>query len=82
MQIYDDQTYREIHFAIMAIEEGAKKLHISGKEMYDRLKAQDLIHERLLKYYEELHTQSLDWVADDIAETLVNWERESAEIKN
>lgn len=41
-----------------------------------------LIHERLLKYYEELHTQSLDWVADDIAETLVNWERESAEIKN
>ena len=25
--------------------------------------------------YELLHTQSLDYVADDIAETLINWER-------
>ena len=25
--------------------------------------------------YEMLHTQSLDYVADDISETLLNWER-------
>ncbi|MBJ2197632.1 DUF3791 domain-containing protein [uncultured Duncaniella sp.] len=51
----------------MAIESGARKLGISGKEMHDRLSKQDLIHNRLIKRYEELHTQSLDWVADDIS---------------
>ena len=38
---------------------------------------QGLIHNRLFKRYEELHTQSLDWVAEDICETLLNWEAES-----
>ena len=43
--------------------------------MERRLKEQDLIHQRLIGQYELLHTQSLDYVADDIAETLINWER-------
>ena len=72
-----DETYRKIHFAVMAIESGAHKLGISGKEMYDRLNKQGLIHNRLFKRYEELHTQSLEWVADDICETLINWEAEA-----
>ena len=66
--------FNRIHFAVMAIESGARKLHISGRAMHDRLKAQDLIHSRLLARYEDLHTQSLDWVADDTVETLKNWE--------
>ena len=70
----NNDIYRKIHFAVMAIESGARKLGISGKEMHGRLKKQDLIKNRLLKRYEELHTQSLDWVADDISETLLNWE--------
>ena len=70
----DNDIYRRIHFAVMAIESGARKLRISGKEMHDRLSKQGLIKNRLIKRYEELHTQSLDWVADDIAETLLNWE--------
>ena len=73
MDINNDM-YRRIHFAVMAIESGARKLGISGKEMHDRLSKQDLIQNRLIKRYEELHTQSLDWVADDISETLLNWE--------
>lgn len=73
----NNEVYRKIHFAVMAIESGARKLGISGKEMFDRLSKQDLIHNRLIKRYEELHTQSLDWVADDISETLLNWEAES-----
>ncbi len=60
----------------MAIEASAKKANISGKEMYDRLKKQGLIHLRLFKYYDQLHTQSLDWVANDTIETLKNWELE------
>lgn len=70
----DNDTYRKIHFAVMAIESGARKLGISSKEMHDRLRKQDLIRNRLLKRYDTLHTQSLDWVADDISETLLNWE--------
>lgn len=73
----DDQTYRRIHFAVMAIACGARKLGISDKEMHDRLKRQGLIHQRLLGRYEDLHTQSLDWVGDDICETLMNWEKEA-----
>ena len=70
----NNEIYRRIHFAVMAIESGARKLGISGNEMHDRLSKQGLIHNRLIKRYEELHTQSLDWVADDVSETLLNWE--------
>lgn len=70
----DNEIYRRIHFAVMAIESGARKLGISSKEMHDRLRKQGLIRNRLFKRYDTLHTQSLDWVADDISETLLNWE--------
>ena len=73
----DNDRYRRIHFAIMAIESGARKMNISGREMHDRLLSQGLIHNRLIARYDDLHTQSLDWVADDIAETLQNCELEA-----
>lgn len=66
--------YNHIHLAIMAIEKGAQQLNISSQDMYNRLKKQGLVHNFLLPYYEELHTQSLDWVADTTVETLKNWE--------
>lgn len=76
MNTIDNDTYNRIHFAVMAIESDARKMGISGKEMQQRLQKQGLIHRRLIKRYEDLHTQSLDWVADDICETLLNWEAE------
>ncbi len=66
--------YNRIHLAIMAIEKGAQQMNISAQEMYSRLKKQGLVHNFLLPYYEELHTQSLDWLADTTVETLKNWE--------
>ena len=72
--IQESQQFRQLNFALMAISNGAKKLNISEKEMYDRLQAQGLVHRRLFKRYEELHTQSLEYVTDDIVETLLNWE--------
>lgn len=48
-------------------------MHVSGAEMYRRLKAQNLIHDRLFARYNDLHTQSMDWVAHDTVETLKNW---------
>ena len=65
----------------MAIEASAKKAKVSGKEMHDRLKRQDLIHRRLIRHYDQLHTQSLEWVVDDTIETLSNWEKEEKEVQ-
>ena len=45
----NNDKYRRIHFAVMAIENGARKLGISGKEMHDRLSKQGLIQNRLIK---------------------------------
>lgn len=70
------KTYNKIHFAVMAIEASAKKAGVTGKSMHDRLKAQGLIHKRLFRHYDQLHTQSLDWVVDDTLVTLNNWEQE------
>lgn len=72
--ITQSEAYRHVNFALMAIAGGAEKMGISEKAMYERLKAQGLVHRRLFRRYEELHTQSPDYVADDIVETLLNWE--------
>lgn len=63
-----------IQFAVIAIETAARKLNISTNELVERLQRQDLIEGRILKYYETLHTQSAEYVADDIIETLQNME--------
>ena len=68
------RAYRHIHFAVMAIENAAKRMKIPSWEMYRRLKAQNLIHNRLLSHYDALHTQGIDWVAEDTVESLLNWE--------
>lgn len=69
-----DETYRKIHFAVMAIECGSKKMDIPAPQMVERLNKVGLIHKRLIRHYDMLHTQSLEYVADDIVETLHNWE--------
>lgn len=73
------EAYRKVHFAVMAIEGSARKQQVTGQEMHRRLKQQDLIHCRLFRHYELLHTQSLEWVVDDTLETLRNWELEGKE---
>lgn len=75
--LLDSDEGRRIHFAVMAIESGARKMGVDGRQMHDRLKAQDLIHKRLLGRYETLHTQSREFVANDIVETLRNWEADT-----
>ena len=36
----------------------------------------DIIEGRLMRFYDTLHTQSADYVADDLIETLRNYESE------
>ncbi len=68
------EEYRKIHFAVMAIESGAEKMGIPTQQMVNRLNKVGLIHKRLIRHYDMLHTQSLEYVADDIVETLRNRE--------
>ena len=74
---FEALRYRRVNLAVTAIERGARLMRISGREMHDRLQAQGLIRNRLFARYEDLHTQSADWVAEDAVETLKNWEAAS-----
>lgn len=64
----------KIHFAVMAIEASAKKMHISPMEMRRRLEKVGLVRRLLLDCYDVMHTQSLRNVAEDVVEALRNWE--------
>ncbi len=75
----ENTTYDKVHFAVMAIEAAAEKAHLPAKIIHDRLMQQGLIHNRLFEYYDLLHTQSLEWVANDTLETLENWEMNNKE---
>lgn len=73
----DNQSTPEadrIHFAVLAIEAGAKKMGISPAEMRRRLEKQDLIKHYILRCYGVFHTMSLAHVGEDVAEALQNWE--------
>ena len=70
----DTPIYRKIHFAVMAIESGAREMGIPAPQMVSRLNKAGLIHKRLIRHYDILHTQSLEYVTDDIVETLKNRE--------
>lgn len=65
-----------MQFCIIAIETAAKKMNITPSELTMRLEAQGLIDGRLIKFYDTLHTQSANYVADDIIETLYNYEND------
>lgn len=54
-----------------------EKIGISVSEMYERLNRQGLVQNRLFACYDDLHTQSLDWVTDDTIEALHNWEAQA-----
>lgn len=60
----------QLRFAVIAIEETAKKYAIPPSQLVKRLNKQGLIEGRLWKYYDLLHTQSREYVADDLMEAL------------
>ena len=66
-----------MQFCIIAIETAARKMGIPPQQLTQRLEAQGLIEGRLIKFYDTLHTQSANYVADDIIETLNNYENDT-----
>lgn len=65
-----------LQFCIIAIETAARRMGITPSELTERLEKQGLIDSRLIFYYDTLHTQSAEYVADDIIETLYNYEHD------
>lgn len=67
----------QLNFAVIAIESTAQKYGIAPAEMCERLARAGLIEGRLWKYYEMLHTQSRDYVADDLMAALLHRENKN-----
>ncbi|MCF0206210.1 MAG: DUF3791 domain-containing protein [Bacteroidales bacterium] len=74
--ILSDIEFRKVHLVVMVTENAAIKLGVSSRQMFDRFMRHGIIEQGLVKFYETLHTQSLDYVTDWAIEALQNREAE------
>jgi len=70
----------QLRFAVIAIEAAANKYKANPSDLACRLENQGLIDGRLWKYYDLLHTQSRDYVADDLMEALTHRENKAKQL--
>ena len=61
-------------FVATCIETTARFLNVSYKEIFSRMKKVGMIENYIFKNYETLHTQSREYIAEDMVECLKNWE--------
>lgn len=61
---------KQIEFAVFCIENTAKRLGISGQEVYRALCETDGINTFIMPSYDILHTQSKDYIIDETLEYL------------
>lgn len=59
-----------IEFAIFCIENVAEKLRINAAKMYKILKKSHILDEYIFPNYEILHTQSKEYIVNDILEVM------------
>ena len=58
---------RELEFAIFCIENVASRLHVDAQNVYVALSEQtNILNDYIIPEYEVLHTQSKDYIVDDI----------------
>lgn len=69
-QIYKNEiNSKELEFSIFCIENIAEKLGISGQEVYELLtKKSNILDEYIIANYDILHTQSKEYIVNDIIE--------------
>ncbi|MDY4446262.1 DUF3791 domain-containing protein [Campylobacter sp.] len=60
----------KISFCIFCIENTARSLGISGTKMYDKLEKSGLIDDYIFAHYDTLHTQSKEYIINDIKNAL------------
>lgn len=62
---------RELEFAIFCIENIASRLHVDAQKVYVALSEQtNILNDYIIPEYEVLHTQSKDYIGDDIIDVM------------
>lgn len=62
---------RELEFAIFCIENVAARLHVDGQKVYAALTEEtDILKEYIIPEYEVLHTQSKEYIVEDILDVM------------
>lgn len=67
----------KLAFAASCVEGAARKLGVPYIEVYERMKRVDLIDKYILKHYDTLHTESREYLIEDVIECLNNWENKA-----
>ncbi len=62
---------RELEFAFFCIENVASRLHVDAQNVYVALSEQtNILNDYIIPEYEVLHTQSKDYIVDDIIDVM------------
>lgn len=62
---------KELEFAIFCIENIASRLHVDAQKVYVVLSEQtNILKDYIIPEYEVLHTQSKDYIVDDIIDVM------------
>ena len=72
----------KLAFAASCVEGAARKLGIPYIEVYERMKKVELIDNYILKHYDTLHTESREYLIEDVIECLNNWEKKAFSTKS
>ncbi|MBQ8043372.1 MAG: DUF3791 domain-containing protein [Clostridia bacterium] len=65
------ETSKELEFAIFCIENTAIKLNIDAQKVYKMVaEDSDILNNYIIAEYEMLHTQSKEYIIDDIIEVM------------
>ncbi|CAI3394679.1 hypothetical protein CIRMBP1257_01433 [Enterococcus cecorum] len=68
---YEKWNDRELEFAIFCIENVAARLNVDSRKIYDALTEQsDILKEYIVPEYAVLHTQSKEYIVDDIIDVM------------
>lgn len=70
----------KLAFAARCVEGAARKLGVPYIEVYNRMRKVDLIPKYILPHYDMLHTESLEYLIEDVIECLTNWEKKGKAI--
>lgn len=65
----------KLAFAASCVEGAARKLGVPYIEIYERMRKVDLINKFILHHYDTLHTESREYLIEDVIECLTNWEK-------
>ena len=61
---------KQIEFSVFCIENVAQKLGKTGSELYNILNTSGLLHSYIIPSYDALHTQSKQYIVDEIISVL------------